>query len=96
MQPNPLSRHKMMPERKYSVSEIDQMRKAVKAIYGSGIGNCTQAECCQMIEEHLRTYMLNGTDPEELEREAAEFMRERGAANKRSYDIGKQGFSSAP
>lgn len=56
-----------MPDRKYSVSEIDRMRRAIFEMrllpYG---GDSIQ----QIIEERLRTYMLNGTDPEELEAEA--------------------------
>lgn len=49
-----------MAERKYSVAEIDQMRWWVTMMYRGPI-NPT------LIEERLRTYMLNGTTPKELE-----------------------------
>lgn len=48
-----------MADRKYSVAEIDRMRKAIDSTY------YLQAPA---VEDRLRTYMLNGTDPEELER----------------------------
>lgn len=47
--------------RKYSLDEIDRMRMAVHDISG---GNGVSLS---LVEERLRTYMLNGTSPEELE-----------------------------
>lgn len=48
--------------RKYDVAEIDRMRAAVaRLLVNSGATNA---------EDHLRTYMVNGTDPEELEKYA--------------------------
>jgi ATP-dependent Clp protease ATP-binding subunit ClpA len=46
----------MVERRKYSVDEIDRMRRAVETLGGS-VG----------AEERLRTYMLNRTTVEELE-----------------------------
>ncbi len=51
-----------MADRKYSVAEIDRMRHAISCGY-MGPSNST------LIEDRLRTYMLNGTDPEELEQD---------------------------
>lgn len=56
-----------MAERKYSVSEIDRMRSAVRRLIVS--------ENIQMQEEYLRTYMLNGSGPEELDRHVLELDR---------------------
>lgn len=57
-----------MPERKYSVAEIDRMRDAVHTLCTPvGVGHRPVE-----VEERLRTYMLNGTDPEELEDAASE------------------------
>ena len=83
-----------MPERKYSVSEIDRMRTAVEhqwlfgwrisepdpvqiesvsedgsvtLIYGSGSRAHTETEKTKCVEEMLRTYMIAGVEPEELE-----------------------------
>jgi hypothetical protein len=53
-----------MAERKYSVSEIDRMRRAVALMM---IGPCRNGA---EVEDRLRTYMLNGTDPEELDEAA--------------------------
>ena len=69
-----------MPERRYTVSEIARMRRAVEQIWlfggpvqigGQGISRSYMtAEKETAVEERLRTYMMNGTAPEELEREA--------------------------
>jgi hypothetical protein len=54
-----------MAERKYSVSEIDRMRRAItEVVWDQHWSPKTQAP---VIEDRLRTYMLNGTEPEELE-----------------------------
>jgi hypothetical protein len=50
--------------RKYSIAEIDRMRNAVRlTIPDRGDSGVQIIE----IEERLRTYMSNGTEPEELE-----------------------------
>ena len=54
-------------QRKYSVGEIDRMRKALERICIRPMVPYNPVEKQREIEEHLRTYMLNGTDPEELE-----------------------------
>ena len=48
--------------RKYSVAEIDRMRNAVYQLYPEWY-NPKPAQ----VEDRLRTYMLNGNSPEELE-----------------------------
>lgn len=62
-----------MSERKYSVSEIDQMRHAVRDLASSCIsmsadGNtsCWTVPGDKTVEERLRTYLLAGTEPAEL------------------------------
>lgn len=73
--------------RKYSVNEIDRMRRAIGLSYPMD-GSYVQADRDADIESRLRTYMQNGTDPEELEefsnrRQRAEYFvwleRQRGA-----------------
>lgn len=59
-----------MAERKYSVSEIDQMRRSVTVMLGGYRASAAT------VEDHLRTYMINGTSPEELA-EAAHTATER-------------------
>jgi hypothetical protein len=56
--------------RKYSVSEIDQMRSAVSIMFPITY-NAKAAE----IEDRLRTYMIAGTDPDELEQSAKEYRK---------------------
>lgn len=69
-----------MKERSYTVAEIDQMREAVEhqRLFGRKISErkfgAPQISGCYMpeektkcVEEMLRTYMLAGIEPEELE-----------------------------
>ncbi len=59
----------MIMDRKYSVKEIDRMRCAVENIISiMDIGRPDDSN----VEDRLRTYMINGTDPEELEAESEE------------------------
>lgn len=51
----------MTNQRKYSVDEIDAMRDSIQRIYGMYSSNEAKN-----IEERLRTFMMNGTDPSEL------------------------------
>lgn len=60
-----------MPERKYSVAEIDRLRDAIRWSYPSGVPFYEKDRNAD-IEDRLRTYMLNGTDPAELEQQNAE------------------------
>ena len=67
--------------RKYSVTEIDRMRRAVRTIEGHRPAfwdGSADAKC----EDRLRTYMLNGTEPEELE----------ATADKRAEELGIEKF----
>lgn len=58
----------IMPERKYSISEIDEMRSYVRLTMNRyGFTPYKTEE----VESRLRTYMMNGTSVEEL-REAAD------------------------
>ena len=68
-------------ERKYSVDEIDRMRDAVEHVYLFGYRrseapegrhearfyNHNEVVMAQCVEEQVRTYMLAGVDPSELE-----------------------------
>lgn len=56
-----------MSERKYSISELDRMRRALRWLKPYRSEETTPL----LIEDRLRTYMLNGTDPEELEQAAS-------------------------
>jgi len=53
-------------ERKYSVAEIDRMRQAIRWSYPCGVPYYENERSAE-IENRLRTYMQNGTDPKELE-----------------------------
>lgn len=55
-------------QRKYSLAEIDRMRGSLMFLVRGNEMKC---------EDQLRTYMLNGTDPVELERSVAEEINER-------------------
>lgn len=58
-----------MPEqRRYTVLEIERMRAAINwrlEVVGGSLGG--QRDRMEQVEAHLRTYMLNGTEPLDLE-----------------------------
>lgn len=64
-----------MSEHKYSLAEIDQMRRAVEHewLFGRGRSQSGMSrtfgpgELETAVEQRLRTYMQNGTDPAELQ-----------------------------
>ena len=67
---------------KYSIDEIDRMRAAIwelNHIHGHFVtpGSCEEFMSRQLakIEDQLRTYMLNGTTPEELEEAAQSYTK---------------------
>ena len=62
----------MNQQRKYSVGEIDRMRTLIGCLYWPGISYDPGQRSAE-IEDRLRTYMLNGTDPSELEAAAKDF-----------------------
>jgi hypothetical protein len=64
-----------MTERKYSVSEIDKMRQAVDVLLTRNGVPFRKADRVVEIEQRLRTYMMNGTDPKELEEKAQAHIR---------------------
>jgi len=93
-----------MTERKYSVAEIDRMRAALKIInplsYRLPIDqrdlDVRERHHELMVEEWLRTHMLNGTGPEELE-EAACIASERWRLEiERSRATGAPSFQWPP
>lgn len=65
----------MSDQRKYTVNQIERMRKAIaKRLYplpAAGLFQSfflgEQEQHLRHIEDALRTYMANGTDPAELE-----------------------------
>jgi len=76
-------------KRRYSVEEMDRMRSAIHGIHpmpmSGHVSNTIEEQTVKMTEDYLRSYMLNGTAPEDLERKAEEIraaryarMRERG------------------
>jgi hypothetical protein len=61
---------------KYSVDEIDRMRETVRRLLtpkGGGLYSYNPEQRTKEIEERLRTYMLNGTEPSELEKSAEDY-----------------------
>lgn len=65
----------MSDQHKYSIDEIDEMRRWVYAIENAPFALMpagyiyrapSDAEMNRRVEDKLRTYMLNGTTPEEL------------------------------
>lgn len=64
-----------MIERAYTLDEIDRLRKATYNWYhfGRWISSAPQAERDRNhdIEERVRTFMMNGTDPAEIEEKIA-------------------------
>ena len=51
--------------RKYSVAEIDEMRRYVGALYPCGVSYRAHDRAAD-VEDRLRTHMQNGTEPSEL------------------------------
>lgn len=67
--------------RKYSVADIDRMRSAISTMLSGYLlseatnnpgGWSMSTPPLVLVEDYLRTYMLNGTTPEELEAAAAQ------------------------
>ncbi len=68
-------RGEVMTDRKYSISEIDAMRKAMdqrlffqrgERMYGPGDDFREQQTIRRNVEEQLRTYMLAGIEPQDV------------------------------
>lgn len=55
-----------MATRKYTPAELDRMRDALHERYPKG-PSYVPADRAREVEDHLRTHILNGTEPEELE-----------------------------
>lgn len=74
--------------RKYSINEIDRMRSAIeRGFYAPGDSTKRAA----IVEDRIRTHMVNGTEPEELERAAGQF----AADWQRSYEAQQKMLSQA-
>ena len=54
--------------RKYSIKEIDEMRGLIQVFYSSEWGGLNG----DIVEERLRTFMMNGTKPKELRKRIKE------------------------
>jgi hypothetical protein len=59
--------------RTYTVAEIDRMRTAIQWTYPPGVAYMA-VERLVWVEERLRTYIMAGIDPLELEAHASRFM----------------------
>lgn len=64
----------MSEQKRYTLDEIDRMRAAVGNMFPMGVPY-RQSERTVEIEARLRTYMANGTDPDELAAWAAAYVR---------------------
>lgn len=60
-------------QRKYSLDDIEKMRRAISAKLGPRtsstnmtIGGLSQSEKAAQVEDMLRTYILTGSDPDEM------------------------------
>lgn len=62
-----------MTQRAYTLDEIDGMRRAIfylrtaGQLFGGGLSGDQRRDMERTTEERLRTYMLGGIDPEELQ-----------------------------
>ena len=56
--------------RKYSLAEIALMRSAIWDLNVMGCGPYGRDEMNSIVENKLRTYMANGTEPDELHQRA--------------------------
>lgn len=65
--------------RKYSVDEINAMRRSLRAAYPSGVAYYEKERSAE-VEDRLRTHMQNGTEPSELEEAANKHFREEAEA----------------
>jgi hypothetical protein len=63
----------MIDMRKYTVAEIEEMRKSVTCMFPSGVSYYPAARAKE-IEERLRTYMTAGVTPKELNKAAGEYL----------------------
>lgn len=55
----------MSEQRRYSLSEIDAMRNAIRWSYSTGVAFYAE-ERTKEIEERIRTYMAADVDPQEI------------------------------
>lgn len=77
-----------MSERKYSVSELDRMRRDLYWLHRPQ-GSYRESEHNAHLENILRTHMQNGTDPDELKAAVEELAkRETEETRKREREEG--------
>ena len=56
-----------MSQRKYTIPELEQMRKAVaEMLHLDSLIGTNEAQLSLLVETHLHTHILNGTNPDEL------------------------------
>jgi hypothetical protein len=75
-------------EHRYTVNEIDRMRAAVRqmlsvTVWRSAYSGEARYHPPEEVEMHVRTYMLAGIRPEEVEKTAAERIAQSQLAHKR-------------
>lgn len=61
-----------VPPRKYSLEELDMMRRSITFIHWSPTDSYNPHDRLMAVESLLRTHMLNGSSPDELARQASE------------------------
>jgi|SoiMethySBSTD1v2_1073268.scaffolds.fasta_scaffold453015_3 hypothetical protein len=56
-----------MTQRKYTIAELEQMRRAAAEMLRlDRLIGTNAAQLSLLVETHLHTHILNGTDPDEL------------------------------
>lgn len=76
-------------QRRYTIDEIDRMRVAIKRVQPIRYGNEIRPNNYPSVEDQVRTAMLGGVSPQELEDKADlhwEAIRERRAVRQRERD----------
>lgn len=83
-------------ERKYSVAEIDAMRRDVGTLCARFNVSYDPKKRTVEIEERLRTYMANGTAPEEVRKAASEYLERQFAAQEAQQKFHQEQRAKAP
>jgi len=90
----------MAQERKYSLTEIDAMRRAVRDLgtywQFSSNGASGSPPKDDVVEQQLRTHMQNGTEPSELTEAAAKRHRDGIESAKRSEEFMREHYKANP
>lgn len=83
-------------ERKYSIAEVEGMRQSVETLCTRYGQSYDPKERVIQVEQQLRTYMQNGTDPKELAEAASERIRREIEAQDRMQEMYRQRAAAAP